>query len=340
MLTVVLAGCGGISRVWLEPLKKMNDVTLLGLVDISLEQAKKQADTFALDVPIATDLAEMIAKTKPDVVFDCTVPTAHYDVTLTALRAGCHVFGEKAMADDMGQASEMVRAARASGKTYAVMQNRRYDPNIGMVRGVLESGLIGEITTVHADFFIGAHFGGFRDKMAHVLIKDMAIHTFDSARFLTGCDATSVYCHEWNPKGSWYDRDASAVAIFEMTSGVVFCYRGSWCAEGLRTPWESQWRIIGSRGTLVWDGATGLRCEHVDKAEGFLYEQASPPLPTLVTSDFPDWHAASIRAFVDAVKTGLEPQTVCTDNIRSLAMVLAAVESSEKRQRIDISIEV
>src|SRR6266581_2652143 len=72
---------------------------------------------------------------------------------------------------------------------------------------------------------IGAHFEGFRQHMRHVLLLDMAIHTFDAARLLTGADPVSVYCKEWNPVGSWYDHDASAVAFFEMTNGIVYTYR-------------------------------------------------------------------------------------------------------------------
>ena len=68
----------------------------------------------------------------------------------------------------------------------------------------------------------------------------MAIHTFDMARFISGADPVAVYCKEWNPSGSWYDHDASAIAIFEMTGGIVYTYRGSWCAEGLNTTWESR----------------------------------------------------------------------------------------------------
>jgi predicted dehydrogenase len=93
---------------------------------------------------------------------------------------------------------------------------------------------------------MGPHFGGFRESMRHVLLLDMAIHTFDAARFLSGEDALAVYCHETNPRGTWYEHGASATAVFEMTNGVTFTYRGSWCAEGLGTGWGADWRIIAS----------------------------------------------------------------------------------------------
>jgi predicted dehydrogenase len=335
---VLLVGCGGISRLWLEPLITLPNAEPVGLVDVVEANARARAEEFRLGVPVGTDLQAMLERTRPDIVFDCTIPEAHYEVTLMALAAGCHVFGEKPMADTLEQARELVQAAARAGRVFAVMQNRQFEPNIQAVRTFLDSGVIGEVTTVNADFFIAAHFGGFRDRMKHVLIKDMAIHTFDAARFLTRKEPLAVYCHEWNPKGSWYDQDASANAIFEMTNGVVFNYRGSWCSEGCHTSWESQWRIIGTKGTLTWDGATGLQCEVVKTPEGFMYEHESVPPPELVVTEMRSWHARAISAFIDSVQQGLEPQTVCTDNIHSLAMVFGAVASAEARQRVEIRV--
>lgn len=92
--------------------------------------------------------------------------------------------------------------------------------------------------------------------MDHPLIVDMAIHTFDQARFISGTDPISVYCHEYNPPGSWYKGNAAAICIFEMSDGSVFTYRGSWAAEGQNTSWESAWRVTGSEGTALWDALT------------------------------------------------------------------------------------
>jgi len=61
----------------------------------------------------------------------------------------------------------------------------------------------------------------------------------DAARFITAADALSVFCHEWNPAGSWLDHEASAVAIFHMSGGIVYTYRGGWSTEGLNATSES-----------------------------------------------------------------------------------------------------
>ena len=57
-----------------------------------------------------------------------------------------------------------------------------------------------------------------------------------------------------------------------MTEGIRCTFRGSWCAEGLRTAWDSVWRICGTKGTICWDGLDDIRGEYVKKAEGFFYE--------------------------------------------------------------------
>jgi predicted dehydrogenase len=336
-LKAVLVGCGSISRMWLEALCNLPEIRLVGLVDLVEEQARTRAGEFGLEVSTGSSVKEMLRRTSPDAVFDCTVPEAHYEVTLTALAHGCHVLGEKPISDDMAQAEAMVAAATRSGKVYAVIQNRRFDPNIRRLKSFLGTGAIGKVTTLHADFFIGAHFGGFRERMRHVLLKDMAIHTFDAARFLTGEDPLAVYCHEWNPAGSWYDHGASAVAVFEMTNDLVFSYRGSWSAEGLRTSWESTWRIVGERGSVSWEGAGGLVCEVVAGTPGFLSTFTTVPIPPVTLENPHEGHAGVLYDFVRALRTGTTPETVATDNIKSLAMIFGAVRSAESRGRVEIA---
>lgn len=337
-MNAVLVGCGSISQAWLKALSVIKDVTLVGLVDLDESLAKARAEQFKLDLQTSSSLADMLAELKPDLVFDCTVPQAHFEVTLTALAAGCHVFGEKPMADSFAEAKQMIAAAKKAERVYAVMQNRRYDPNIQALKTFLNTAVLGDITTIAADFFIGARFGGFRDHMQHILIKDMAIHTFDAARFLVNANPVAVYCHEWNPTASWYDQDASAIAIFEMSGGLVFNYRGSWCAEGLRTTWESEWRIIGTKGSVSWDGAQGFKAEIIEDASGFTSTYESIDVPLVQNDNFESGHQGAIRAFVNALLAGKKPETICTDNLNSLAMVLGAVESSEAKQRIDIKL--
>jgi predicted dehydrogenase len=338
-LTAVLVGCGGISRAWLTAVRDISGLTMAGFVDINEETARERAAEYGWHTAqIGADLETVLVQTRPDIVFNCTVPEAHLPVTLMALAHGCHILGEKPLAASMDEAQQMVAAAAAAGKHFAVMQNRRYDANLRRLVAFLRSGAIGAITTVNADFYIGAHFGGFRDIMRHVLLLDMAIHTFDAARLMAAADPLAVYCHEWNPPASWYAHDAAAIAIFEMTGGVVFTYRGSWCAEGLRTTWESDWRIIGTHGSVRWDGADGFQAEVVTESGAFFSTMHPVELPPGAEGAKVGGHAGAIRDFVACVRAGTPPETAASDNIKSLAMVFGAIASAERKARYAIEL--
>jgi predicted dehydrogenase len=336
-LKVVLAGCGGMSGAWLDIARQRPDVEFAGLVDIREEAALKRKEDFELnDAATGVDLGEMLDRVRPDVVFDCAIPEGHAPVTLQALAHGCHVLGEKPLADSMENARRMVAAAREQGRLFAVMQNRRYDPMIRGFRRFVQSGKISDLTTLNSDFYIGAHFGGFRDEMHHVLLLDMAIHSFDQARFISGADAIAVYCKEWNPRGSWYAHDASAVAVFEMTDGLVYTYRGSWCAEGLNTSWECEWRAIGEKGSAAWNGHSDLRAQRVLRGSGFHSELEDAPIAAEEDGQ-PTGHAGCINEFLDCVHSGARPQTIAEDNIKSLAMVFGAIESAASSRCVEIN---
>ncbi len=328
---VVLVGCGSMAHTWVEYAKTRDDTSLVAVVDIHLATATALLERHGLTCPTFSNLSQALNTTNANLVFDVTIPEAHEEVVLTALKAGCDVFGEKPLAASLTAAKGMVKMALEAGRTFAVMQNRRYNNQIRAYRDLLQE--IGDVGFLSANFFIAPHFGGFREAMQSPLLLDMAIHTFDAARFLSGAEAVSVYCHGFNPKGSWYAGHANAICIFEMSDGSVFSYNGSWAAEGTTTGWESEWRVVGSRGTAIWNGTDIPFAEVVKNPEqqGFIrdFTRIEAVVPNL-----PEGHHACLEDMFTAVLNAQAPQTICTDNIKSLNMVFAALESSRLGQKV------
>ncbi|WEJ57241.1 Gfo/Idh/MocA family oxidoreductase [Devosia sp. FJ2-5-3] len=339
----VLAGCGAMSKGWLTALREHDllkgRVEIVGLVDLDLATASARAAEFGLSAAsIGTDLDTVLGETKPDLLFDVVVPPARAGVVEAGLRHGCHVLSEKPMAASLAEAHHLLAEAKAAGRIHAVVQNRRFIPGVRRLRRLIESGAIGELASLNCDFFIGAHFGGFRDEMENVLLLDMAIHTLDAARFMSGKSPRAVYCLQTNPPGSWYRHGAAANAIFELDDNVVFNYRGSWAAEGANTSWESAWRIVGSKGTVLWDGADAFQANIATGDTGFFRDLTAIDIPPPADDTQTHGHASVIADFLTAIETGRPPETVSSDNIKSLAMVFAAIESSRLGQRVAIDI--
>ena len=87
---------------------------------------------------------------------------------------------------------------------FVVSQNRRYNSGFGRFQEPLLAQHLGGVGHLNAEFYRAPHFGGFREEMDSPLLVDMAIHTFDAARYVTGADPVNVLCTEFNPPWSWY----------------------------------------------------------------------------------------------------------------------------------------
>jgi len=334
-LEAILVGCGAMSAKWIQSAQELG-IQISALVDLNLEFARLRAAEFQLDGPFFSSLDEAMDEVPAQMLFDCTVPSAHAEIDQKALENGLHVLEEKPLATNLDDAKRLVALAEKNNLVHVVMQNRRFNPGVRKIRRLLSQGLIGEITTVNVDFFVPAHFGGFREKMDHILLIDMAIHPFDAVRCLTGANAASVFCEEWNPQGSWWQHGASAHAIFQMNGGIRFSFRGSWCSEGLRTAWDSAWRIIGTKGTIVWDGLEDIRGEYATKPNGMFYE--TQPFVPIEEPDPEETrgHFSVMAQFLRNVTEGAPAETRSADNIHSLAMVFGAIESANRGQRVPI----
>jgi predicted dehydrogenase len=348
-LRAMIIGAGGMGRAWGRALAAEPTVVLAGWVDLRKELAVAAAAELGLPgVAAECDLTFALRRLCPDFVIDAAVPEAHAEVTLACLRRGIPVLGEKPMAATIDEARLLVAESERTGTLFAVSQNRRYNKGLAAFRELIGDQL-GGAGQVNAEFYLGPHFGGFRDEMDSPLLVDMAIHTFDAARYLTGADPVSVFCTEHNPSWSWYKGAASAVAEFEFTNGVRFGYEGSWCARGLPTSWESSWRVLGPGGAAAWDGydrivaelagpelagaepASGGRAGAGESGGG------NPGLVEITPRSIPaEGIGGSLADFIRALRGGAAPMSECHDNIRSLAMVMAALESSRTQRRVRV----
>lgn len=323
-LRVVLVGAGGMGRAWIAALAQNADTQPVGVVDLDVPLAERTIAEFGLDAVAGSDAVAVARATDADAVLNVTVPGAHHPVSTAALFAGYPVLCEKPIAPTVAQALSLAAASEASGSLLMTSQSRRYEPTLTAFREQVRGlGRLGLATT---EFFKAPHFGGFREEMAHVLLVDMAIHAFDTARFLLEREPVAVYCEEFNPAWSWYAADAAASAVFEFEGGIRYGYTGSWCADGAETSWNGSWRVNGEHGTALWNGDDAPTVQH---RGGERTLGAVEHAPAGIDG--------SLAEFVDALRTGRTPSGEVHRNIRSLAMVEAAVISASTGRRVTIA---
>jgi predicted dehydrogenase len=322
-LRVILVGAGPWGCRWLRDMNASAEVEAVGLVEVNLENAQTALREEGLTgIPIAKTVTELLETVAAEAVVNATVPAAHHAVTTEALLAGLPVLSEKPIAPTVAEGLSLAAAAELTGQLFMVSQSYRYRRRIRQFKNTVAG--LGEVGIVTTQFFKAPRIGGWRDAMAHPLLVDMAIHAFDAFRYLVDDEPVSVLCEEFNPPWSWYEGDAGATASFLTASGSRFVYTGTWCSPGLETSWQGDWRVSASRGSATWNGLD----EPIYEAD----VELSPDDP----GEIPEEIAGALAEFVHALRTGTVPLGLGRWNISSLAMVEAAIRSSELGTRIDI----
>ena len=278
----------------------------MGWVDLDPKRVQASAAELGVKVPAGDALVPMLGEQQPDFVVNVTPPAAHHTVALAALEQGAAVLSEKPLATSMADAREMIAAADRAGRLLMVSQNRRYMPELQEFRRELAD--LGPLSSLTCEFHRNHRHAKaeFLFAFPQPLLLDMAIHLFDAARALTGSDPQTVYCDAFNPPWSWYEGPAAAAAVFRMSGDLRFSFTGNWAAPRDETSWTGWWRAIGEGGIAVWDG-----------------EEAADRDPRRFLG-----LEGALAEFVAALRTGSVPQGECHDNVRSLAMCHAAVESA------------
>lgn len=324
---LILIGAGAHGRRWVDAVRATESAELVGLVDTDIACAIRLRDDLAVDAEVGVDLLAVASATGAEAVIDVTPPHAHHEVTLTALAAGLPVLGEKPMAATLAEAVQLVAAAAYHDRLFMVSQSYRYNPHLVRLRDHVAA--LGRLGSISAELYRAVRPGGFREAMAHPFLVEMAVHLFDSARFVLEGDPVTAYCDAFRPRWSWYSGAAAAATLFEMTDGTRLICHGSWCAEGAQTPWDGRWLVSGEYGTASWDGLGTPQLDLVSSAAAFETDTAPAAAQGSLL-------ALALQDFLHALRTGATPRSECSDNLMSLAMVHAALESAATGRRVFI----
>lgn len=143
-LGIGVVGCGNISMTYLRNTALFHGVALRACADISADMAALRAREYGIR---ATSVDELLADPEVDLVLNLTVPAAHFDVSLSALSAGKHVFTEKPLATSAAEGRRLVEAAAARG----LMIGSAPDTFLGAAgrraRRLMDGGAIGRPVT-------------------------------------------------------------------------------------------------------------------------------------------------------------------------------------------------
>jgi predicted dehydrogenase len=161
-LRVGIVGCGNISSIYLKNLTTVfRNVEVRALADIVPERAAQKASEFG--VPRSSSLDELLAADDIDAVLNLTLPGAHAEISLAALGAGKHVYGEKPLAIDLAEGERIAALAAAKGLRLGSAPDTFLGAGLQTCRKLIDDGWIGEVVGATAFMLCGGHEGWHPD---------------------------------------------------------------------------------------------------------------------------------------------------------------------------------
>ena len=319
-------GCGGIIPMHLKAYRKAR-YQVVALADPLVQRAEKARDEFYPRAQVFESAEALLAQTDVDVVDIATHPEVREPLLLSAIRAGKHVLSQKPFVTDLAVGRRIVTAARRKGVKLAVNQNARWAAHVSYARQAISAGLLGEVISVDMEvcwdhnWVTGTPF----EEIHHLLLFDFGIHWFDMVHcYFGGQHPKSVFAAVCRTSSQRARPPLSTQAVIEYPHAQAsIIFRGD-----TRLGPQDRTVIIGTKGTLISSGP------NINEQTVVLYTERGKMVPQLTTHWFPDGFDGTMSELLCAIEEDREPYNSARDNLESLALCFAALESADTEKPV------
>jgi D-apiose dehydrogenase len=343
--TLALAGLGAAARsIHLPALAKLEDVTVVGASDPT-----RPTD---LSFPVFATVDELLERTRPDMLVVAAPTPAHAELTRRGLEAHCHVLCEKPFMETLEEVDATIDLARRVGRRVVVNNEFRFMNCHAAAKEQIGTAAFGNLlfVTMHQTFFVTPETeAGWRGADLRRTAKDFGTHVLDLARFFFGEEPLSIAARmprPENPAGPDYlnliQLEFSGDRVAHITLDRLCRGRHRYLdvrLDGSRASIETSLggRLEARAGIQTRGRRPFLRLDVAGGGRARLYHGESFRLLARDPLDL-FAHATSrlVRAFLDALEIDVTPPCEAEDNRRTLALMLAAYDSAERRMPVDL----
>lgn len=291
-------------------------------------KAEARANEFAPQARVTDRFEDILADKSIDVVDITPHPAERVPIIEAALNAGKHVLSQKPFVLDLADGERLVQLAKQKRLKLAVNQNGRWAPHMAWMRAAVQQGLIGDVIGAHVavhwnhGWIAGTPF----EKIEDLILYDFGIHWFDFINSLVSGRAQSLFASATHAKGQATKVPLLAQAIVKLNGGQASLVFDGATPVGSR----DQTFIAGTKGALMSDGTDlGRQLVTLTTAAGFSQ-------PKLDGTWFNDGFRGAMGALLVAIENDAEPANGAQENLSSLALAFAAIESCRTGGEVNI----
>jgi predicted dehydrogenase len=148
-MRIAIVGCGFVADQYVLTIRLHDQLELAGAFDRDPAAAERFCAFHQLQCYRSLD--EILNDPGIAIVVNLTNPASHYDVSKACLQAGKHVYSEKPLAMDMGQARELVELAKARGLQISSAPSTVFSETAQTLWKALRANSVGKVRLVYAE---------------------------------------------------------------------------------------------------------------------------------------------------------------------------------------------
>jgi predicted dehydrogenase len=203
-MNVAFLGAGNIARHMAEAVKGLEqrgeDICAYAVAARELSRAQSFAETYGF-IKAYGSYEEMLADPQVDLVYIATPHSMHYAHSKMSLEHGKNVLCEKAFTQNAAQAEALIQLAEEKGLLVTEAIWTRYMPSRKIIRELIESGVIGRVTSLSANLgYALTHVPRMvRPELAGGALLDLGVYPINFACMVFGDEIASVTstCQKW-----------------------------------------------------------------------------------------------------------------------------------------------
>jgi predicted dehydrogenase len=271
---------------------------------------------------------------RPEIAIIANPAPFHVSSALHFAREGISLLIEKPLSCSLDGIHELMYLCTTRSQTLMIGYNLRFEPSLQVLKAVVEAGKIGQILSMLVE--VGYYLPDWRPdtdyakgvsaqkRLGGGAVMELS-HELDYARWLLG-EVRSVSAESDRLGDLYMDVENVADIHLRFACGTV----GSMHLDMLQRAPARSCKLIGSSGTLLWDGISRSVRMYL-AADGRWQDLPVPAYP-----DRNEIYVQEMRHFLQCVDTGQAPLITGEDGLQVLKIALAIRASAQLHKAMDL----
>ena len=334
---IAIVGCGGIARGVHLPAYRKYGYRVTAACDVVEDLARTAAEEFGIGF-WTTRLEDVLECDDVDVIDLAVTPDVRLSLVERIAPSGKHILSQKPLAPTLAEAERIVEVCREAGITLMINQQARWAPAHKAMKVLLDWGILGHLySVVHVHRQFQDQAGSKYLSVPDFTMIDNGIHYADLSRYFTGrtpgrVTATSTIIPGQNAASPMvytmlleYEPEAQLMSTLHFNN-----------IAPARPLHHYLWYLDGTEGSMLLSRVGGLTAGRTELIASFADDPEQRQVFDIQGQWNPDAWGGSMAEMLNALAEDRQPETSGVDNLDSIRVTNAAVESYKTGQPVEL----